>query len=64
MANSIDVRLLEDYEVSARERVAALKDQINAAWDDPRPSHSAAEVFDQIEARHGELASRRASRDA
>jgi hypothetical protein len=46
------VRLLEDYEMSIAERTKHLKARINEAWDDPRPSRPAAEVFDRIEATH------------
>ena len=46
------LRLLEEHEMDVEERVSLLKDKINEAWDDPRPSSPAAEVFDRIEAAH------------
>jgi antitoxin ParD1/3/4 len=48
------LRLLEEHELSLGERVELLKAKINEAWDDPRPSRPASEVFDQIEAAHAE----------
>jgi hypothetical protein len=38
--------------VSVPEGTARLKSEIDKAWDDPRPSRRAAEVFDNIEAAH------------
>ena len=46
------LRLLEEHEMDLDERARVLKDKINEAWDDPRPSLPAAEVFDRIEATH------------
>jgi antitoxin ParD1/3/4 len=46
------LRMLEDYEMSRRERLTSLKARINAAWDDPRPSLTADEVSDQLEKHH------------
>ena len=46
------LRLLEDYEDLAEERKRQLKAKIDAAWNDPRPSRPASEVFDRIEALH------------
>jgi antitoxin ParD1/3/4 len=48
------LRLLEEHEMSVEERARVLKGKINEAWDDPRPSRPAAEVFDEIEAVHAE----------
>jgi hypothetical protein len=42
------VKLVEKPEISLRERVRRLKQEINEAWDDPRPSLPADEVFDEI----------------
>ena len=52
------LRLLEEHEVSLRERAQALKAKIDAAWDDPRPSLPAADVFDRIETLHRRSARR------
>jgi antitoxin ParD1/3/4 len=46
------LRMLEDYEMIRRERLSSLKARINDAWDDPRPSLTADEVFDQLEKHH------------
>ncbi len=46
------LRMLEDFEMTRQERLEALKAKINAAWDDPRPSLPAEEVFDQLEKHH------------
>jgi antitoxin ParD1/3/4 len=46
------LRLLEDYEDLAEERKRQLKAKIDAAWNDPRPSRPANEVFKRIEALH------------
>jgi antitoxin ParD1/3/4 len=48
------LRLLEEHEMGVEERARLLKEKINEAWDDPRPSRPAAEVFDRIEAAHAE----------
>lgn len=48
------LRMLEDYEMSFQERAHILKAKINEAWDDPRPSRPAEEVFARIEAAHAE----------
>ena len=46
------LRLLEDYEMSAQERVRRIKAKIDAAWDDPRPSLPLDEGFERLEALH------------
>lgn len=46
------LRMLEDYEMARQERLGSLKAMINGAWDDPRPSLTADEVFDQLEKHH------------
>jgi antitoxin ParD1/3/4 len=46
------LRLLEEHEMALEERAAQLKAKINDAWDDPRPSRPADDVFDRIEAEH------------
>ena len=46
------LRLLEDYEDLAEERKRQLKAKIDAAWNDPRPSRPANEVFKRIETLH------------
>jgi antitoxin ParD1/3/4 len=48
------LRMLEDYEMSLQERAQLLKAKIDEAWDDPRPSRPADEVFARIEAAHAE----------
>jgi len=48
------LRMLEDYEMSLQERAQILKAKINEAWDDPRPSRPAEEVFARIEAAHAD----------
>jgi antitoxin ParD1/3/4 len=48
------LRMLEDYEMMRQERLRALKAKIDAAWDDPRPSLTADEVFDHLEKHHRE----------
>jgi antitoxin ParD1/3/4 len=48
------LRLLEEHEIGVEERARLLKEKINEAWDDPRPSLPADEVFDEIEALYGE----------
>jgi len=40
--------MLENYEMSLQERAQLLKAKINEAWDDPRPSRPADEVFGRI----------------
>jgi antitoxin ParD1/3/4 len=52
------LRLLEDYETNIQERTRLLKAKIDEAWDDPRPSRPAREVFDGIEALHVERGAR------
>ncbi|MFO1082543.1 MAG: type II toxin-antitoxin system ParD family antitoxin [Reyranellaceae bacterium] len=52
------LRLLEDYELGRAERLSALQSGLKAAWDDPRPSRPADEVFDEIERIHEATASR------
>jgi len=44
------LRLLEEHEMGLDERAQLLKAKIDEAWDDPRPSLSADQVFDEIEA--------------
>jgi antitoxin ParD1/3/4 len=44
------LRLLEEHEIGVGERARLLKEKINEAWDDPRPSPPADEVFDELEA--------------
>lgn len=46
------LRLLEDYEMNAEARARRIKAKIDEAWDDPRPSLPANEVFERIEALH------------
>lgn len=46
------LRMLEDYEMMRQERLRGLKAKIDEAWDDPRPSLTADEVFDQLEKHH------------
>jgi len=46
------LRLLEDYELGAHERQQLLKAKIKEAWEDPRPSRPAAQVFGRLEALH------------
>ncbi len=48
------LRLLEDYELTRQERVQSVKAKINDAWDDPRPSRPADEVFARIEKLHAD----------
>jgi antitoxin ParD1/3/4 len=50
------LRLLEEHEMALEERAAQLKAKINEAWDDPRPSRPADDVFDRIEAEHAKPA--------
>ena len=49
------LRLLEDQELSRGERVAQLKAEIDAAWDDPSPSIPAEEVLESLEQLYGEM---------
>lgn len=46
------LRLLEDYELSIEERTHALRQALDEAWSDPRPSRSADSAFDEIERHH------------
>jgi len=46
------LRLLEERELSLEERTRYLKAQIDEAWNDPRASRPAEEVFDRIDAIH------------
>ena len=48
------LRLLEDHETSVAEHSAALRRQIDAAVDDPRPSLTADELFGRLEQRHAD----------
>lgn len=52
------LRLLEEHETGIQERAERLKAKINEAWDDPRPSRPAEEVFARLEARHAKAARR------
>ena len=49
------LRLLEESEMSLEARAKLLKEKINEAWDDPRPSRPLDEAFDRIEATHSEM---------
>ncbi len=51
------LRLLEDHEMSRQERASLLQAEINAAWDDSAPSHSADDVFGRLENLYAELRS-------
>ncbi|HVC51217.1 MAG TPA: type II toxin-antitoxin system ParD family antitoxin [Stellaceae bacterium] len=44
------LRLLEEHEMSLEERTELLKAKIDEAWEDPRPSLPADDVFDEIDA--------------
>jgi len=46
------LRLLEESEMDLDARAKLIKDKINEAWDDPRPSRPADEAFERIEAIH------------
>jgi antitoxin ParD1/3/4 len=46
------LRLLQDAEMEKAERRAELVKQINAAFDDPRPSNPLEAVFERLEARY------------
>lgn len=46
------LRLLEEHELGVQERIVLLKAKIGEAWDDPRPSIPADDVFGRVEARH------------
>ncbi len=46
------LRLLEDYEELVEERRRQMKAKIDAAWKDPRPSRTAADVFARLEELH------------
>ncbi|KQP07276.1 MAG: type II toxin-antitoxin system ParD family antitoxin [Methylobacterium sp.] len=48
------LRLLEDRESSVAERRSVLRQEINAAFDDPRPGSLASEVFARLRAHHAE----------
>jgi antitoxin ParD1/3/4 len=56
------LRLLEESEMDLEARAKRLKDEINEAWDDPRPSVPADEAFARIEGIHGEAARQKKSR--
>ena len=45
------LRMLEDHEAERKQHFERLKAEINAAFDDPRPSLTSDEVFDRLEAR-------------
>ena len=48
------LRLLEDQETTLAERRAELRRSVNAAFDDPRPSLPAGDVFARLRAHHAE----------
>ncbi|MCJ2082229.1 type II toxin-antitoxin system ParD family antitoxin [Methylobacterium sp. J-090] len=48
------LRLLESRESSAAARRSVLRQEINAAFDDPRPGSPASEVFARLRAHHAE----------
>jgi len=48
------LRMLEDYEMTRRERMRRLKAKINDAWDDPGPSRPADDVFGRLESLHAD----------
>ena len=50
------LRMLEDYEMTQQERVRSLKAKINDAWEDPKPSRPAADVFERLESLHADTA--------
>lgn len=52
------LRLLEEHELTQEERAQRLKGKIDEAWDDPRPSLPADEVFDRVEALHAKTVRR------
>lgn len=56
------LRLLEDHELDVQERRRRLKAKIDDAWDDPRPSLPADEVFDRIEALHASTTGKKGER--
>ncbi len=58
------LRMLEDYEMTRQERLRGLKAKINDAWNDPRPSLTADEVFDQLEKHHLEAVAASSNRRA
>lgn len=48
------LRLLEEHEAGVLECTRQLKAKIDEAWDDPRPSRPAEDVFDRLETMHAE----------
>jgi antitoxin ParD1/3/4 len=58
------LRLLEEHEMSIQERRRRLKAKIDEAWDDPRPSVPAEDVFERIEALHSETVGKRTAKRA
>jgi len=56
------LRLLEESEMALEARAKLLKDKIDEAWDDPRPSVLADEAFARIEAIHEEAVRLKKSR--
>ncbi|HWB50868.1 MAG TPA: type II toxin-antitoxin system ParD family antitoxin [Stellaceae bacterium] len=46
------LRLLEASEMDLEARASFLKEKIDEAWDDPRPSVPADEAFGRVEALH------------
>ncbi len=48
------LRLLEDQETAVAERRVELRRSINEAFDDPRPSVPASDVFTRLRAHHAE----------
>ena len=56
------LRLLEESEMALEARAKLLKDKIDEAWDDPRPSVLADEAFARIETIHEEAVRLKKSR--
>ena len=50
------LRMLEDYELDRQQRLRELKAKLDEAWDDPRPSIPAEDVFAGIERMHAATA--------
>jgi antitoxin ParD1/3/4 len=48
------LRLLEDYELNAHERMQLIKAKINAAWDVPQSGRPMNEVFERLETLHAD----------
>ncbi|HLY57201.1 MAG TPA: type II toxin-antitoxin system ParD family antitoxin [Stellaceae bacterium] len=58
------LRLLEEHEMSVEERTRILKAQIDEAWDDPRPSLRADDVFDRLKAEYAQMTAGPSDKDA